>query len=161
MENPSCTNQYETIVKLFGVSGAQHLLVRAYCPGTGAFSALHAKTWCADGEVYFGGSFNFSWNAAANNEERLIAIRDPGAVRVHEGWFQDLWDKADVLTVEEVSALLVKQKATKEAKKLSRSPSVHRQPRPEGSLAILDGGSAGADEMGALPAVSESPLASP
>ena len=29
MKNPSCTNQYETIVKLFGVSGAQHLLVRA------------------------------------------------------------------------------------------------------------------------------------
>ena len=59
----------------------------AYCPGTGAFSALHAKTWCADGEVYFGGSFNFSRNAAVNNEEHLIAIRDPGAVRVHEGWF--------------------------------------------------------------------------
>ena len=161
MKNPSCTNQYETTVKLFGVSGAQHLLVRAYCPGAGAFSALHAKTWCVDGEVYFGGSFNFSRNVAANKEEHLIALRDPGAVRVHEGWFQDLWDKADVLTVEEVSALLVKQKATKEAKKLSRSPSVHRQPRPEGSLAILDGGSAGADDMGALPAVSESPLASP
>jgi phosphatidylserine/phosphatidylglycerophosphate/cardiolipin synthase-like enzyme len=160
MRNPSCTNQYETIVKLFGVAGAQHLQVRAYCPGTGAFSALHAKSWCADGEVYFGGSFNFSRNAAVNNEEHLIAIRDPGAVRVHEGWFQDLWDKADVLTVEEASALLVKQKATKEAKKLSRSPSVPRQPRAEGSLAILDGGgaSAGTD---ALPAVSESPLASP
>jgi hypothetical protein len=97
-----------------------------------------------------------------NNEEHLIAIRDPGAVRVHEGWFQDLWDKAGVLTAEEVSALLVKQKARKEAKKqLSRSPSVHRQPRPQGSLAILDGSSAGTDEMGALPAVSESPLASP
>ena len=80
MKNPSCTNQYETIVKLFGVSGAQHLLVRAFCPGTGAFSALHAKTWCADGEVYFGGSFNFSRNAAAHKEERLIALRDPGAV---------------------------------------------------------------------------------
>ena len=97
-----------------------------------------------------------------NNEEHLIAIRDPGAVRVHEGWFQDLWDKAGVLTAEEVSALMVKQKALKEAKKQpSRSPSVHRQPRPQGSLAILDGSSAGTDEMGALPAVSESPLASP
>ena len=128
---------------------------------TGAFSALHAKTWCADGEVYFGGSFNFSRNAAANNEEHLIALRDPGAVRVHEGWFQDLWNKADVLTVEEASALLVKQKATKEAKKLSRNPSVHRQPRPEGSGAILDGGTTAADDMSALPAVSESPLAPP
>ena len=66
-----------------------------------------------------------------------------------------------MLTVEEVSALLVNHKAPKEAKKLSRSPSVHRQPRPQGSLAILDGSSAGTDEMGALPAVSESPLASP
>ena len=91
----------------------------------------------------------------------MVALRGPGAGRVHERWFQDLWDKADVLTVEEVSALLVKQKATKEAKQLSRTLSVHRQPRAEGSLAILDGGSAGADEMGALPAVSESPLASP
>ena len=147
-------------MKLFGVSGAQHLLVRAYCPGTGAFSALHAKTWCADGEVYFGGSFNFSKNAANNNEEHLIALRDPDAVRVHEGWFQDLWDKADEVTVEEGSAQWVKQKATKEAKKLSRSPSVPRQPRADGGLAILDGGgaSAGTD---ALPAVSESPLASP
>ena len=66
-----------------------------------------------------------------------------------------------MLTVEEASALLVKQKATKEAKKLSRNPSVHRQPRAEGSLAILGGGSAAANDMGALPAVSESPLASP
>ena len=123
-------------------------------------SASARKTWCADGEVYFGGSFNFSKNAANNNEEHVIALRDPDAVRVHEGWFQDLWDKADEVTVEEVSAQWVKQKATKEAKKLSRSPSVHRQPRAEGSLAILDGGSASAD-TGELPAVSESPLASP
>ena len=162
MKNPSCTSQHETIVKLFGVAGAQHLQVRAYSPGTGAFSALHAKTWCADGEVYFGGSFNFTRNAATHNEEHLVVVRKPEAVRVQEGWFQDLWDKADVQTVEDVAVLMEKLKAQKEAKKgPSRSLSAQRQPRRQGSAALLDGSSAGADELRALPAVSESPLASP
>ena len=162
MKNPSCTSQHETIVKLFGVSCAQHLKVRASSPGTGAFSALHAKTWCADGEVYFGGSFNFTRNAATHNEEHLVVVRKPEAVRVQEGWFQDLWDKADVQTVEDVAVLMEKLKAQKEAKKgPSRSLSAQRQPRRQGSAALLDGSSAGADELRALPAVSESPLASP
>ena len=68
MKNPSCTNQHETIAKLFGGAGSQYLQVKAYNPNYGLFSALHAKTWCADGEVYFGGSFNFSRRAATNNE---------------------------------------------------------------------------------------------
>ena len=51
-------------------------------------------------------------------------------MRVQEGWFQDLWDKADVQTVEDVAVLMEKLKAQKEAKKRpSRSPSAQRQPR--------------------------------
>ena len=123
---------------------------------------MHAETWCADGEVYFGGSFNFMRNAATQKEERLVVVRKPEAVRVQEGWFQDLWDKADVQTVEAVSVLMEKLKAQKEAKKgPSRSLSAQRQPRRQGSAALLDGSSAGADELRALPAVSESPSASP
>ncbi len=38
-----------------------------------------------------------------NNEEHLVVARDLDAVLVHEGWFQDLWDKAEILTVEGVT----------------------------------------------------------
>ena len=52
MRNPSCATQHESLLKLFNVVGAEHFQARAYSPCTGAFSALHAKTWCADGLVY-------------------------------------------------------------------------------------------------------------
>ena len=87
-----------------------------------------------------------------------MVLRDPDAVRVHEGWFQDLWDKAEVLTVEGVTQQMEELKKQKEAR---RSPSVQRQPRRQNSAARLDGSGAGADALRALPAVSESPLASP
>ena len=90
-----------------------------------------------------------------------MVVRKPEAVRVQEGWFQDLWDKADVQTVEDVAVLMEKLKVQKEAKKgPSRSLSAQRQPRRQGSAALLDGSSVGADELPALRAVSESPLAS-
>ncbi len=38
------------------------------------------------GRVYFGGSHNFSRNAALNNEEHLVVIRETSVVRVNEGW---------------------------------------------------------------------------
>ena len=79
-----------------------------------------------------------------------MVVGKPEAVRVQEGWFQDLWDKADVQTVEDVAVLMEKLKARKEAKKgPSRSMSAQRRPRRQGSAAL------------ALPAVSESPLSSP
>ena len=87
-----------------------------------------------------------------------MVSRDPDAVRVHEGWFQDLWDKAEVLTVEGVTQQMEELKRQKEAR---RSPSAQRQPRRQNSAARLDGSGAGADALRALPAVSESPLASP
>ena len=57
----------------------------------------------------------------------------------------------------EDSPQMERLKAQKEAKKgPSRSLSAQRQPRRQGSAALLDGSSAGADELRALPAVSES-----
>ena len=65
-------------------------------------------------------------------------------------------------TVEDVSVLMEKLKAQKEAKNgPSRSLSAQRQPRRQGSAALLDGSGTRADELHVLPAVSESPLSSP
>ena len=168
MKNPNCSNQYESLVKLFSVVGSQHLRVRAYSPGTGPFSALHAKTWCADGLVYIGGSLNFSRNAAVNNEEHLVVLKDPGVVKTHQCWFEDLWDKAEVQTVEVVAELLIKQKAQKEAKKgPSRSPSVQRQTSRSSIASVPEDAVVGMDALAlvsiaaaAVP-VSASPLGSP
>ena len=163
MKNPSCANQYDSLLKLFGVAGAEHgLRVRAYSPGTGAFSALHAKTRCVDEMVYIGCSLNFSKNAAANTEEHLVVLKDPSVVRTFRGWLDDLWFKGEGLSLESVAVQVVKQKEAKGAKKgPSRSPSVTRLVRhalscesvPEESTAgVLDS---------VLVAVSSSPLASP
>ena len=92
-KGPSGSSQHG-IWKLPGVVGAEHLQVRIYRPETGALPTLHSKIWCSDGEVYFGGSFNFSRNSPIL-EEHLVVVRKPEAVRVHESWFQDLWDQAD------------------------------------------------------------------
>ena len=51
------------------------------------------------------GSLNFMRNAAMNNEEHLVVLTDPGAVKTHQGWFGDLWANADVHTAESVAEL--------------------------------------------------------
>ena len=155
------------MLQRFNVVGAERFHARAYSPGTVAFSALHAKTWCADDLVYVGGSLNFSKNAAMNNEEHLVVLKDPGTVRTHQGWFEDLWAKAEVLTIEVVAELALKQQVAKEAKKgPSRSPSVQRNGSytsissvPEETLALVPvhGNIAAAAAM----PVSSSPLGSP
>ena len=62
MNNPSCSNQYEQLLRLTDAEGAaDHLRIRQYSPkplGSSGFSALHAKSWCIDGMVYIGGSLN-------------------------------------------------------------------------------------------------------
>ena len=83
-------------------------------------------------------------------------------LRVREERFREFWSRTDVQIVGEDSPQMEKLKAQKEAKKgPSRSLSAQRQPRSQGSAALLDGSSAGADELRALPAVSESPVTSP
>ena len=96
---------------------------------------LHSKMWCSDGEVYYGGSFIFSRNALAL-EEHLVVVRKPEAVRAHEGRFLDLWERADGLVVEEA----MREHERRFGEFWNRTD---------------------VQTMGALPAVSESPLASP
>ena len=96
-----------------------------------------------------------------------MVLQDPGAVRTRQGWFEDLWAKAEVQTAVVVAELSCKQKAQKEAKKgPSRSRSVKRQTSyssissvPEEMLALVPvhGNIAAAAAM----PVSSSPLGSP
>ena len=78
---------------LFGASGAEGLRVRLARPKHGAVPILHSKTWCADGEVHFGGSFAFHRNHFSF-EDDLVVIRDPLLVRACEERFRGLWDQA-------------------------------------------------------------------
>ena len=118
--------------------------------------------------MYLGGSLNFSKNTAVNKEEHLVVLKDPGVVKTHQCWFEDLWEKAEVQTVEAVAELLIKQKAQKEAKKgPSRSPSVQRQTSRSSIASVPEDVVVGMDALAivsmaaaAVP-VSASPLGSP
>ena len=126
---------WQAIWQLQGVVGAECLQVRIYRPEAGALPTLHSKMRCSDGEVYYGGSFNFSRNALIL-EEHLVVVRKPEAVRAHEGWFLGLWEQADGRAGEE---------------ELREHEGRFREFWNRTDVQI----------MGALPAVSESPLASP
>ena len=58
-DQQKCRDTQRALWVLFGASGAEGLRVRFARPKHGAFPMLHSKTWCADGEVHFGGSFDF------------------------------------------------------------------------------------------------------
>ena len=126
---------WQPIWQLQGVIRAERLQVRIYRPEKGALPTLHSKMWCSDGEVYYGGSFNFSRNALVL-EKHLVVVRKPETVRAHEGRFLDLWERADGIVVEEAM-------------------------REYGERFREIWNRTGVRIMGALPAVSESPLASP
>ncbi len=92
-----------------------------------------------------------------------MVARDPSAVRMHEGWFQDLWDKAEAVT-SEGAALQLKEREEKQARKTpSRSPSVQRTSRGKSRAASNDARRAEVEALRLLPAVPErgTPLASP
>ena len=102
-----------------------------------------------------------------NNEEHLVVLKDPGAVKTHQGWFEDLWAIADIHTAETVAELSLKIKTAKEANRgPSRSPSIQRDASytsigsvPEDALALAPVTASIAAAV-ALP-VSSSPLGSP
>ena len=119
MGNPSCSKQRLRIIGLFGLADASLLLIRMYSP-RGAFSALHAKTWCLDNTLYIGGSFNFTHNANANNEEHLVMLRDPDTVASNARWFYDLWAKSDEVILEEVVRKMIESDDKKAEKKAKR-----------------------------------------
>ena len=155
MKNPSCARQLNTVQELFETAGSNLLEVKSFSPKAG-FSALHAKTWCIDGQVYIGGSFNFTKNADLSNEEHLVVVRDPPLVDKHERWFDDLWNKAGHVTKEFVAAGL--QRKAEKAETRSRSASESR----ERSVSVARAPRApkiqsSSDDLLALPAVPESP----
>ena len=65
--------------------------IRTYNPGMGKYSSMHAKTWLCDGQVYMGGSCNFTNNSLSNNAENLLIVTDPDFIADYVCWFEDLW----------------------------------------------------------------------
>ena len=93
-------------------------------------------------------------------------------VKTHQSWFEDLWSKEEVQTVDVVAEFLIKQKAQKKAKKgPSRSPSVQRQTSYSSITSVPENATVVADALALAPAlvsvaaaavpVSSSPLGSP
>ena len=83
-----------------------------------------------------------------------MVLKDPGAVRTHLGWFEDLWAIAEVQTAELVAELSFKQKVAKEAKKgHSRSPSVQRQANYSSISSVPEGAVVGEYALALAPAL--------
>jgi phosphatidylserine/phosphatidylglycerophosphate/cardiolipin synthase-like enzyme len=64
---------------------------KTYRPPVGHYSAMHPKSWVCDGEVYLGGSVNFTSNGVNRNEEHLLIIKDEEVVTTYLEWFERLW----------------------------------------------------------------------
>ena len=59
---------------------------------------MNAKSWLCDGEIYLGGSVNFTTNGVRMNEEHLLVARDDNLVATFLEWFEQLWLVATVVT---------------------------------------------------------------
>ena len=90
---PQCVDTQRALWVLLGAPGAEGLRVRLARPRHGAFQVLRSKTWCADGEVYYGGSFDFSGSRSSPGCN-LVVIRDLPIVRTREAYFRTLWNEA-------------------------------------------------------------------
>ena len=64
------------------------------------YAILHAKTFAIDGQVYIGGSANFT-NNSCNSEENLVVVRDEKVVFDYMNWFDALWTSAESSVVED------------------------------------------------------------
>ena len=91
---PSCSGQPSRISELleWGVE------FKTYRPPRGDFSCMHVKSWLCDGEVYLGGSVNFTTNGVRKNEEHLLVAKDENLVATYLEWFEQLWLVATVVT---------------------------------------------------------------
>ena len=63
-------------------------------PGTG-WGSMHAKTWVCDGEVYLGGSANFTNNSMTNSLEHVVIVKDDAFITKYLEWFEGLWAIAE------------------------------------------------------------------
>jgi len=64
---------------------------------------LHHKVFIIDDDTVITGSFNFSNNAAKNNDENIVMIRDADIARLYLDEWQGLWESAQNLEPDEVA----------------------------------------------------------
>jgi phosphatidylserine/phosphatidylglycerophosphate/cardiolipin synthase-like enzyme len=83
---PSCVNQPARVQELleWGVE------FKTYQPPAGDKSCMHVKSWVCDGEVFIGGSVNFTRNGVENNVEHLIITKDEESITTYLEWFERL-----------------------------------------------------------------------
>ena len=74
---------------------------KMYKPPGSLYGCMHAKTWVCDGQVYVGGSANFTRNSLTNCQENVVIIKlDPESDTVitpYLVWFEELWAIAEDL----------------------------------------------------------------
>ena len=58
------------------------------------YGIMHAKTWLIDGEIYIGGSSNFTNNSLTNSIEQCIVLKQDHVTATHIEWFEGLWARA-------------------------------------------------------------------
>ena len=89
--HPSSGRQKERVSALLD-NGAE---VRAIRPDNDAkYGIMHAKTWLIDGEIYVGGSCNFTNNSLMNNIEHCVVMKLDHIVTTYLEWFETLWPRA-------------------------------------------------------------------
>ena len=89
VERPSCFHQSEKLRALMG-EGVQFKALDIK-ERRGRFSIMHAKTFLIDGEIYIGGSANFT-NNACHSEEQLIVLKNAGLAEEYLNWFEGVWN---------------------------------------------------------------------
>ena len=90
--SPSSRRQEERVRSIIQ-EGAQ---VRVCDPDNGSkFGVMHAKTWLIDGEIYIGGSSNFTDNSLMNSIENCVVVKQEEFVATYLDWFEGLWARAE------------------------------------------------------------------
>ena len=89
--SPSSSRQKERVKALLDWDAE----VRGVRPDNNAkYGIMHAKTWLIDGEIYIGGSSNFTNNSLTNSIEQCIVLRQDHVTATHIEWFEGLWARA-------------------------------------------------------------------
>ena len=87
----SCRSQLEKVKSLqtWGVE------FKMYKPPGSMYGSVHAKTWVCDGQVYVGGSANFTRNSLTNSQDNVVIIKLDSAITSYLEWFEELWAIAE------------------------------------------------------------------
>ena len=91
LKKKSCASQVEKVRALqeWGVG------FKMYTPPGSLYGSMHAKTWVCDGQVYVGGSANFTRNSLTNSEENVVIIKSDSVIMQYLEWFERLWALAE------------------------------------------------------------------